>query len=464
MFHKETYINRRKQLASTVKEGLILLPGNGESSMNFKDNWYPFYQDKTFLYYTGVNHVPHLYFTIDVETGEETLYGDDPTPEQMVWIGATEKLKSLADKGGIANIKPMRELAAVLGKAKDKGQKIHYLPPYRGQTQIEISNLLDISINEVEANKSISLLKAVVAQRNFKSEEEIQELHKAVNLTAKMHRHAMRHALPGRTEMEVAGELQAIAIGGGGNLSFPIILTKNGQFLHNHASQDKLEKGDLVLCDCGAETAAGYAGDMTRTFSSGQGFTDRQKALYDIVLHAHNSAIEALKPGVKFKDIHLLASKKLFEGLKDLNLVKGDADEAVANGAHTMFFQCGLGHMMGLDVHDMENLGEQFVGYTDELKKSTEFGLKSLRLGKELEAGNVITVEPGIYINPFLIDAWKAKNKFTDFVNYNELEKYKDFGGIRIEEDFVIRPDGYELLGDPLAKTAEDIEKVKAAP
>ncbi len=439
----------------------MLFPGNGESSMNFEANWYPFYQDKTFLYYTGVNHVPHLYFTVDAGTGEEILFGDDPTPEEMVWVGATEKLESLAHKGGIANVRPMRELSGYLKKSLQKGQKVHYLPPYRSKTQIEISDLLHIPIHEVEQNKSVALLKAVVAQRNFKTEEELVELHKAVNLTAEMHRHAMRNALPGRTEMEIAGELQAIAIGGGGNISFPIILTKNGQYLHNHASQDIIQQGDLVLCDCGAETAAGYAGDMTRTFSAGQDFTQRQKEVYDIVLNAHNSAIKALKPGIKFKDVHLLASRKLFEGLKALNLVKGDAEEAVEEGAHTMFFQCGLGHMMGMDVHDMENLGEEYVGYTNDLKKSTAFGLKSLRLGKELEAANVITVEPGIYFNPFLIDAWKAENKFADFLNYSEIEKYKDFGGIRIEEDFVIRPGGYELLGDPLAKTAEDIEAVK---
>ena len=463
MFNKETYINRRKQLKSNVKEGLLLFPGNGQSSMNFDANWYPFYQDKTFLYYTGINRVANLYFIVDMESGEEILFGDDPTPEEMVWIGATEKLQSLAEKGGVAQIKPMRELADYLKKAVQKGKKTHYLPPYRAQTKIEISKLLDIPLDEVESKKSISFLKAVVAQRNIKTDEELTELNKAVNLTADMHRHAMRNALPGRTEMEIAGELQAIAIGGGGNISFPIILTKDGQYLHNHATQAKLKKGDLVLCDCGAETASGYGGDMTRTFSCGQGFTERQKEMYDIVLNAHNSAIEALKPGTRFKDIHLLASKKLFEGLKALNLTKGDADEAVQQGAHTMFFQCGLGHMMGLDIHDMENLGEQYVGYTDELKKSTDFGLKSLRLGKELEVGNVVTVEPGIYINPFLIDEWKAENKFTDFVNYSELEKYKDFGGIRIEEDFVIRKDGYELLGKPLAKTAEDIERVKVS-
>ena len=271
----------------------------------------------------------------------------------------------------------------------------------------------------------------------------------------------MQHTRPGMSEMEIAGKLQAIAIAGGGNTSFPIILTKDGQYLHNHASTTILKDGDLVLCDCGAENVRGYAGDMTRTFPAGKRFSPVQKDIYNVVLHAHNTAIAALKPGIKFLDVHLLASKKLVEGLIDLKLMKGNADDAVAAGAHTLFFQCGLGHMMGLDTHDMENLGEEYVGYTPELKKSTAFGLKSLRLGKELKKDFVLTVEPGLYFNPFLIDERRAQRMYTDFVNYDAVEKFKTFGGVRVEEDLVITATGSTILGEPLAKTTEAIENLR---
>ncbi|MGS2765094.1 aminopeptidase P family protein [Sinomicrobium sp. M5D2P9] len=461
MFSTQTYQSRRQQLKEEVQQGILLFPGNGESGMNYKDNWYPFRQDSTFLYYTGINNIPDIYFAIDIDEDREILFGDDPTPEEMVWTGAVDPLADFAQKSGIATVKPFRELADFIRAQKQKGRTIHFLPPYRAETTVQFSDLLYITVGEVEKSKSDAFIKAVVKQRSVKSGEEIEEINKAVNITAKMHTYAIRNAVPGKTEKEIAGDLQAIAIGGGGNISFPIILTKNGQYLHNHATQAVIREGDLILCDCGAETAMNYAGDMTRTFPAGKTFTPLQKEVYNIVLNAHNSAIETLKPGVRFKDVHLLACTRLTEGLKDMGLMKGSTEEAVAAGAHTLFFQCGLGHMMGMDVHDMENFGEAYVGYTDNLKKSTEFGLKSLRLGKELEPGYVLTVEPGIYFNPFLIDAWRAQKKYTDFVNYDEVEKFKNFGGIRVEEDFVITDSGSKLLGEPLAKTPEAIEELK---
>lgn len=460
MFSKETYIERRKLVAKGVKSGILLFPGNGESGMNFKDNWYPFRQDSTFLYYIGIDR-PDLYFLIDIDNNLEILFGNDATPEEMVWIGASEPLASLAEKVGIGQKRPIKDLSGYLANARSKGQTVHYLPPYRPEIKIQIGELLGIPVQEIEARKSIPFIKAVIAQRSIKTAEELAEIDKAVNITAAMHTHAIQQTRHGRTEKEIAGELQAIAIAGGGNISFPIIFTKNGQYLHNHATQAKVQRGDLVLCDCGAETAMHYAGDMTRTYPVSERFTPLQKEVYDIVLTAHESAIAKLRPGYLFKDAHLLACSKIVEGLKGMGLMKGDVGEAVAQGAHTLFFQCGLGHMMGLDVHDMENLGEEWIGYTDTLTKSTEFGLKSLRLGKALEVGHVLTVEPGIYFNPFLIDAWKAEGKYTDFVNYAEVEKFKGFGGIRVEEDFVVTQDGTQLLGDPLAKTAEDIEELK---
>lgn len=462
MFSKETYTTRRAVLKNRMKSGLLIFPGNKEAGMNYKDNWYPFRQDSTFLYYFGIN-LPDLYVVIDLDRDKEILFGDDLTPEDMVWVGAAEPLVNHAEKCGIAEVLPMAELQTIVQTAQQKGQAIHYLPPYRSKTVIELSALTGIPVGEVEANKSVDFIKAVIAQRVIKSAEEITEIHKAVNITAAMHTHAIKQTRHGVTEKQIAGELQAIAIANGGNISFPIILTKNGQYLHNHASEAAVHNGDLVLCDCGAETAMNYAGDMTRTFPVADRFTDIQQEVYAIVLDAHESAVAALKPGVRFKDVHLLACSRIVEGLKSMGLMKGNTQDAVNVGAHTLFFQCGLGHFMGMDVHDMENLGEEYIGYTHELKKSTEFGLKSLRLGKELETGNVLTIEPGIYFNPFLIDSWKAQGKYTDFVNYAEVEKFKTFGGIRVEEDFLITDTGKQLLGDPLAKTAKAIEELKNA-
>ena len=358
-------------------------------------------------------------------------------------------------------MKSISELETYVKRQMQKGQKVHYLPPYRADLKIQLAEFFGMTLAEVEANASIELIKAIIVQREIKSDEELVEIEKAVNTTVAMHTHAIKNTHPGKTELQIAGELQSIAIGGGGNIAFPIILTKNGQYLHNHASQDLLHDGDLVLCDCGAVNAMGYAGDMTRTFPAGERFSALQREIYNIVLNAHNTAVSGLKPGVLFKDLHLLAAKKLIEGLIDLGMMKGNADDAVAAGAHTLFFQCGLGHMMGLDVHDMENLGEPYVGYTPALRKSTEFGLKSLRLGKALQERFVVTVEPGLYFNPYLIDAWRAKGKYTDFVNYDAVEKMKGFGGVRIEEDFVISASGSRLLGEPLAKTPDTIETLK---
>lgn len=459
MFSRDTYITRRQRLKEQVKEGILLFPGNGQSSMNYKDNWYPFRQDSSFLYYTGINDIPNIYFVIDIEEDREILFGDDPGPEQIVWTGASQPLRVVAEKSGIGMVRPLTELSRYLNQKK--GRRIHYLPPYRSQTTLDLSALLGIGVEAIEGKKSIPFIHAVVKQRSVKSAEEIQELQKAVNITAAMHSHAISNAVPGKTEKEIAGQLQAIAIGCGGNIAFPVILTRNGQYLHNHATQDVIQEGDIILCDTGAETSMNYAGDMTRTFPAGRSFTSSQKEVYNIVLNAHNRALEALRAGVPFKEIHLLACVRLSEGLKEMGLMKGDPHEAVARGAHTLFFQCGLGHMMGLDVHDMENLGEEFVGYTQDLKKSTVFGLRSLRLGKALEPGNVLTVEPGIYFNPFLIDSWKEKKKHREFINYQEVEKFRDFGGIRIEEDLLITESGSELLGEPLAKTVEDIEALK---
>ena len=381
------------------------------------------------------------------------LYGTGPQPT----------VADLAGRAGVEHTGTIKELTLFLATATKLGQSIHYLPPYRPENRLKLSSWLNMDLHLVSEKHSVPLIKAIVSQRSYKSGLELEEITKAVNITADMHLAAMSLVGEGKKEVEIVGALHEVAVGAGGQLSFPVILTKNGQILHNHYHGNVLQNGDLVLVDCGAETVSGYAGDMTRTFPVDHHFTSRQKELYEIVVNAHDVAVKALAPGILFKDVHLAACKALTEGLKSLGLMTGDVDEAVAAGAHTMFFQCGLGHMMGLDVHDMEDLGEEYVGYDEFIKKSQAFGLKSLRLGKALEPGFVLTVEPGIYIIPELIDLWKSDNKHAAFVNYQQLESYRDFGGIRVEEDFFITESGARLLGKPVPKTIEEVEKARAA-
>jgi Xaa-Pro aminopeptidase len=461
MFATEVYTERRTRLRAHVGKGLILLPGNVDSSMGYKANVYPFRQDSTFLYFLGLDR-PGLVGILDADKGEETLYGDDIDIEDLVWTGPVEALVSQAARVGIQRVQPLRGLRAALDEARRLGQPIHFLPPYRPEHTLQLHTWLDIPLETVEATASLPLIRAVVALRSIKSPGEILEIEKGVNTTNAMQLAAIQHAREGMTEARLAGILQGIAIGDGGNLAFPTILTVDGQILHNHYGQHLLKKGKMVLCDCGAETAMHYGGDLTRTFPVDKQFTTRQREVYQIVLDAHLAAVAALKPGIPYRDIYYLACATLVRGLQSLGLMQGDVNEAVREGAHALFFQCGLGHMLGLDTHDMENLGEAYVGYTDTLTKSTQFGLKSLRLGRALEEGFVLTVEPGLYFIPELIDTWAAERKLEQFIRYDKLEAFKDFGGIRIEEDFVITASGSRLLGDAIPKTIAEIEALRS--
>lgn len=460
MFSKNTYKERRAMLQQKVGKGLIFLLGNEESSMSYKDNWYPFRQDSSFLYFAGLDKA-NLALIIDIDDNKEILIGDEATIDDVIWMGHLESIQDLANKSGIKETLSWKELAGYLIKKKSSGQHIHFLPPYRPEHSETLSAILAIDYRDVKEKASVDLIKAIVSLRSVKSDEEIKEINKAVNVTNKMQLAAIESAQAGMTEAQIAGQLQAIAISEGGNLAFPTILTTHGETLHIHYSSNKVSRSDMILCDCGAETAMHYAGDLTRTFPVSRNFSAVQKEAYQVVLAAQNAAANALRPGVQFRDVHLLACEKLVEGLQQMGLMKGDIDEAVNAHAHTLFFQCGLGHMLGLDTHDMENLGEEYVGYTDSLKKSTVFGLKSLRLGRTLETGFVLTVEPGLYFIPTLIDLWKAEGKHKNFINYDAVEKFKSFGGIRIEEDFVITSNGSQRLGDPLIKDIHDIEKVR---
>lgn len=459
MFSKETYIERRKRLKESVGSGVILLLGNEEMGMNYRDNWYHFRQDSSFIYYVGLN-IASLGAIIDVDNDTDTVFGNELTEDDIVWTGPQPPISELAAQAGISNTAPYAQLEATLRKAMSEGRKVHFLPPYRDTHTLRLHEWLDIPVQNVAEGASLDLITAIIAQRQIKTEEEIIELNRAVTVTGDMHLMAMLSTLPGITEAEVTGNVHGVAVSAGGDLSFPIILTTNGQTLHNHSHANLIEEGKLLLCDCGAQISSHYSGDMTRTFPVNGTFSQRQRDMYTVLLEAHDKSIAALKPGVPFKDIHLLAARTIFNGLKQIGLTKGDTDEAVAQGVHALFFPHGLGHQMGLDVHDMENLGEVYVGYDGE-PKSTQFGLKSLRLGKPLKPGFVLTVEPGIYLIPELIDIWRSQNKFTDFLNYDVLEGYKDFGGMRVEEDFVITEDGSRRLGEKVATSIKDIEAIR---
>jgi Xaa-Pro aminopeptidase len=458
LFSKETYRERRDQLKRKMGSGALLFLGNEESSMNFKDNWYPFRQDSTFLYFFGLD-MPGLSAVIDIDQDTEILFGDNLTTIETIWQGDHAPLSDLAMMVGVGKTQSKSEITKFLASLSDR--TIHFLPPYRPENLQKLGAWLNTSLQEISSLVSEDFIKAVVSLRSIKSEEEIQDITKAVNISVSMHKKLMHGAKPGMKEYELLGLVTGEALSLGGNVSFPPIITINGQILHNHNYSNTLLEGKMLLGDFGAESAMHYAGDITRTIPVGSRFSDSQREIYQIVLNAYQAAVAALKPGVRFKDVHLLASRKLAEGLKDLGIMKGNLDDAVNQGAHALFFQCGLGHMMGMDVHDMEDLGEEYVGYTEELKKSSQFGLKSLRLGKELEKGFVITIEPGIYFIPKLIDQWEAENLHRDFIDYKKLATYRDFGGIRVEDGYLITETGSKLLGEHLPIEIKEVEQLR---
>lgn len=460
MFSKETYQNRRARLQQNLKGGVALFLGNVENPMNFKDNTYPFRQDSSFLYYFGIQQ-PKLAAVIDIDRNRSILFGDELSIDQIVWMGRMETLQDKAERSGMDKTIAFDQLFSFVEQVVKEGRTLHFLPPYQPENKILLSRLLGRKI--VNLAPSVPLIKAVAAQRSIKEEQEVHEIEKAVEVSNAMHLLAMQKAKPGVKEFELVSEMQKLAADHQMRFSYPSILTVNGQILHNHYHGNTLQKGDLVLNDSGVETPMGYAGDLTRTFPVAATFTKRQRELYEIVHRAFQASQALLKPGLNFKAVHLKTAEVLTEGLTALGLMKGDVKESVAQHAFTLFFQCGVGHLMGLDVHDMEDLGEQYVGYTQEEPKDKEtFGWKSLRLGKALDAGNVVTVEPGIYIIPDLIDIWEKEQKLAQFINYDKVNEYRDFGGIRIEDDFLITPEGYRLLGQGLLSTADEVEAFRA--
>ncbi|NQV02880.1 MAG: aminopeptidase P family protein [Bacteroidia bacterium] len=461
MFPSSIYKDRRNRLRNEVQGGLIFFPGNQEVSFNYPGNTYAFRQDSNFLYFFGLDQ-PDLAGVMDLDSGKDTLFGNDVEIGDIIWMGQQPSMKDRGDHIGVEETHPMNELEETLRGAIAAGRNVHFLPPYRGETIIQISVLLGYPLAEIPNMVSEELIKAVVKLRMKKDQLEIQEIESMVDVAWLMHTTAMKMARPGTIEREIAGTIEGIALSQACGVSFPVILTINGQTLHNHYHGNMLVSDRMLVIDAGAESEYHYASDITRSVPVGGEFSQRQREIYNIVLAANMAAIEAIKPGVPFRDIHLLAAKEITKGLIALGIMKGNADEAVSQGAHTMFFPHGLGHPLGLDVHDLEGVGEYFVGYDQEIKRSKEFGLGFLRFGRRLQEHFVMTIEPGIYFIPELIDLWRSEGKHTDFINYDEVESYMDFGGIRIEDDVLVTAKGSRVLGKHIPKTVEEIEAIMA--
>jgi Xaa-Pro aminopeptidase len=461
MFDAAVYVKRRDGLQKQFKHGLLVFVGNADSPMNYTDNTFHFRQDSSFLYYWGVDD-PGLAAIVDVDSGRHTLFGDDFTIDDIVWRGPQPSIAARAARAGITDTAPLTELAARLSQAVKSGRRVHFLPQYRADNALLLERLLGLRAETVNDHASVALVKAVVSQRAYKGAEEIREIEAALDVAREMHVLAMRLARPGTFEREVAGAMAGVVESHGLQLAFPIIFSVHGETLHNHYHGHQMQAGQMAVNDSGVESALHYASDITRTIPIGGRFVGPQRDLYQAVLRAHKKALAAVKPGVKWMDVHLLACRSLAEDLKSLRCMKGDLDAAVREGAHAMFFQCGVGHMMGLDVHDMEGLGEQHVGYDDTVVRSKQFGLKSLRMGRALEPGFVMTVEPGIYMIPTLMDKWRAEGRFTDFLNYDVIETFKGFGGIRVEDDVVVTETGSRVLGQPIPIEMEDVEALAA--
>ena len=458
MFKPETYIQRRKLLKKEVGSGLLLFPGNEESPMNYPANTFHFRQDSSFLYFFGLDS-PGLAAIVDIDENRDVLFGDNIGIEDIIWMGHLPKMKDRALEVGVRHTGPRAAFGDAVRKALAAGRPVRYLPPYRADSAQALSDLLGIPVKDLKAKASLEFIKAVVAQRLFKSKGEVREIEAALEVTHEMYRAAMKLAKPGRYEREVSGAMEGIALSRGMRLAFPPIVTIDGQTLHNHYHGNMLVKGRLLVVDAGAESALSYACDITRTIPVGGRFNRRQKDVYEIVLAGQETAIRAMRPGVMFKDIHLKTARVMAAGLKDLGLMKGDLDAAVAAGAHALFFPHGLGHNMGLDVHDMEDLGENNIGYDKSVERSGQFGLAYLRMAKELRPGHIMTVEPGLYFIPALVEKWRKEKKFRDFIVYDEVEKFLDFGGARIEDNVLVTEKGHKVLGPPIPKTVADIEK-----
>jgi len=453
LFDASVYSNRRKALMQAMGHGLLFFPGAIEQPFNYKANTYPFRQDSTFLYYFGFSQ-PELAGLINADTGVSILYGHDADIEEVIWMGPQP---SMAERARLIGTEQHAEIDTMIEVLK--GKKVHYLPPYHADRILYLAQVLGKSVEEIQSEHSMPLVHAVIYQRAHKAPEEITQMEEALAITAAMHAQLRKSVAPGKFEAHLRGIAEGIAFANQGRLSYGAICTVQGQTLHNNEYHRMLKEGDMLLCDIGAENPMGYAGDITRMYPVSKTFSMQQAEIYDLVLKAETESIKAVKPGVKYLDVHLGAARIITEGLQQIGLMKGDIDEAVAAGAHALFFPHGLGHMIGLDVHDMENLGENNIGYDETVQRSTQFGTAYLRLARSLETGFVLTVEPGIYFIPELIDLWKSEGKFKEFILYEKLGPYRDFTGIRIEDNVLVTKNGYRVLGIPIPKVRREVER-----
>lgn len=459
LFSKSTYVERRNELKKLVGSGLIVLFGNNDSPANYPSNTYKFRQDSSFLYYFGL-HRNGLVGVIDVDNDREYLVGDEIDIEDIVWYGSVTSVAEMAEMTGVARTAAMRELPAIVESAKAQGEEVHFLPPYRFDNQIQIMDLLGIHPSQQKAAASLKLIAAVVKIRTTKTEEEIAELERAAEIGYEMHTTAMRLCRPGITEQYIGGMVDGIANAYGCMVSFQTIATQHGEVMHGNPSPAKLEAGRLMLVDAGAETNENYCSDNTRTTPVSGVFTQKQKDIYNIVVECHDHVLEVAKPGVKWWDVHFAVCRIITERLQQLGLMKGDVEESLKAGAHAMFLPHGLGHSMGMDVHDMEGLGQVYVGFDKEVRPSTQFGTNALRFGRRLQKGFVVTDEPGIYFIPALIDDWKKNGTNAQFLNFDKIDEYRDFGGIRIEDDVLITDEGCRFIGSKrIPYHVEDVEE-----
>jgi Xaa-Pro aminopeptidase len=452
-----TYRDRRARLSKAIGSGIVLFLGNEEVGMNYAANVYPFRQDSSFLYFWALDQ-PGLAAVIDIDANTETLFGDDVTMADVVWSGPQPTIASRAAAAGVKKTAASVKLTDVVQAAMKRKRPVHFLAPYRAEHVVKLAALTGIKAAKLRDKRSGAFHKAVAAQRSYKTPDEIADIEMAIDVSREMYAAAMRAARPGRKEHEIVAEIAKIVMARGCSYSFPPICSVHGETLHNPFYRNTLSAGDVMILDSGAETPSRNASDITRTIPVGGAFSSQQRAIYEAVLRAQLGAIAAIKPGVPYREVHLGAAKSFVEDLTSLGLMKGDPDDAVAAGAHALFFPHGLGHMLGLDVHDMENLGEDIVGYGPGLERSPQFGLNYLRLARKLEPGFVLTVEPGLYFIPALIDQWKAKKTNAAFLNFKEIDKFRDARGFRIEDDVVVTADGCRVLGPPIPKTVAEVE------
>ena len=465
MFAKEVYVRRRKTLLGKMREagqsGIILFVGNAEAPAQYKDNCYKWRQDSSWLYYFGLDE-PFMAAVLDIDSGAETLFADDVEIDDIIWMGPQPTVRSKADEVGIAHIAPYGALANALAPARKAGRSIHYLAPSRYFNTLRLMELMGRA--RIERGVSRPLTEAVISMRLIKEDIEIEAIDVACALGYEMHSVARDSIKIGIVEQDIVGRMEGVALAKGWGVSFPTILTQHGETLHNHIHDKIIEPGKLMVIDAGVESNEHYASDFTRTYPTSGKFTTKQREIYQIVYDCNQLAFSLTKPGITYREVHLATARKMLEGLSTLGIVKGDLDEMVAKGIAGLFQPHGLGHNMGLDVHDMEDLGENLVGYDPDQTRAKQLGLGSLRMARSLKPGHVITDEPGIYFIPALIEKFKKEGLGYDFVNYAKLESYYDFGGIRLEDDVLVTETGARRLGPQrLPVSPDDVEAAMAA-